>query len=192
MGEGGLCAARSRRERAARERWQALREHLVSDRSSAHRYPFPAATLTPWRRARRTPSTSPNLWTSRCASSWRGAGKASAAGDGGSRAGGAPIRVLAMRHPSPGGAGGLQPGTQPPLRVVAPAVVGILKGYDQLLNLVLDEATEFLRGAGGGRRAPRAGVHRAGRRRGGGSRSVVCGSGNGKLQQQAEHGNPLC
>lgn len=28
----------------------------------------------------------------------------------------------------------------------AAAVVGILKGYDQLLNLVLDEATEFLRG----------------------------------------------
>ncbi len=25
-------------------------------------------------------------------------------------------------------------------------MVGILKGYDQLLNLVLDEATEFLRG----------------------------------------------
>lgn len=26
------------------------------------------------------------------------------------------------------------------------AVVGVLKGYDQLLNLVMDEATEFLRG----------------------------------------------
>lgn len=28
------------------------------------------------------------------------------------------------------------------------AVVGVLKGYDQLLNLVLDEAVEYLRGAG--------------------------------------------
>ena len=27
-----------------------------------------------------------------------------------------------------------------------PAGVGVLKGYDRLLNLVLDEATEFLRG----------------------------------------------
>lgn len=27
------------------------------------------------------------------------------------------------------------------------AVEGVLKGYDQLLNLVLDETTEFLRGA---------------------------------------------
>ena len=26
------------------------------------------------------------------------------------------------------------------------AVIGVLKGYDQLLNLVLDEATEYLRG----------------------------------------------
>ena len=25
-------------------------------------------------------------------------------------------------------------------------VLGVLKGYDQLLNLVLDETTEFLRG----------------------------------------------
>ncbi len=32
----------------------------------------------------------------------------------------------------------------PPFRF---AVVGILKGYDQLLNLVLDEAIEYLRGA---------------------------------------------
>lgn len=29
-----------------------------------------------------------------------------------------------------------------------PAVSGTLKGYDQLLNLVLDEAVEYLRGAG--------------------------------------------
>lgn len=29
------------------------------------------------------------------------------------------------------------------------AVVGVLKGYDQLLNLVLDEAVEYLRGATG-------------------------------------------
>lgn len=28
-------------------------------------------------------------------------------------------------------------------------MVGVLKGYDQLLNLVLDEAVEFLRGAPG-------------------------------------------
>lgn len=27
-----------------------------------------------------------------------------------------------------------------------PAVVGVLKGYDQLMNLVLDEAVEYLRG----------------------------------------------
>ncbi len=26
------------------------------------------------------------------------------------------------------------------------AVVGVLKGYDQLLNIVLDEASEYLRG----------------------------------------------
>jgi len=31
--------------------------------------------------------------------------------------------------------------------VPLPAVVGVLKGYDQLLNLVLDEAVEYLRGA---------------------------------------------
>jgi len=41
----------------------------------------------------------------------------------------------------------------PPLTISTPlslhdlAVVGTLKGYDQLLNLVLDEATEYLRGA---------------------------------------------
>ena len=29
----------------------------------------------------------------------------------------------------------------------APAVVGVLKGYDQLMNLVLDETVEYLRGA---------------------------------------------
>lgn len=28
----------------------------------------------------------------------------------------------------------------------APEVHGILKGFDQLVNLVLDESTEFLRG----------------------------------------------
>ena len=27
------------------------------------------------------------------------------------------------------------------------AVIGVLKGYDQLLNLVLDESTEYMRGA---------------------------------------------
>lgn len=32
----------------------------------------------------------------------------------------------------------------------SPAVSGILKGYDQLLNVVLDDAVEYLRGAGGG------------------------------------------
>lgn len=43
--------------------------------------------------------------------------------------------------------------------VTAPAVTGVLKGYDQLLNLVLDDAVEYLRGAqqqerrGGGRGA---------------------------------------
>jgi small nuclear ribonucleoprotein (snRNP)-like protein len=30
--------------------------------------------------------------------------------------------------------------------VLLTAVIGTLKGYDQLLNLVLDEATEYLRG----------------------------------------------
>ena len=33
-----------------------------------------------------------------------------------------------------------------PTCVAAPAVVGVLKGYDQLMNLVLDEAVEYLRG----------------------------------------------
>lgn len=34
-----------------------------------------------------------------------------------------------------------------PLPWPLPAVVGVLKGYDQLLNLVLDESVEYLRGA---------------------------------------------
>ena len=33
-----------------------------------------------------------------------------------------------------------------PTCVAAPAVVGVLKGYDQLMNLVLDEAVEYFRG----------------------------------------------
>ena len=38
---------------------------------------------------------------------------------------------------------------QPSLCPPSLAVTGVLKGYDQLLNLVLDEATEYLRGAQG-------------------------------------------
>lgn len=38
------------------------------------------------------------------------------------------------------------PACLPPCRPTVSAVQGVLKGYDQLLNMVLDEAIEYLRG----------------------------------------------
>jgi hypothetical protein len=43
-------------------------------------------------------------------------------------------------------AAGLRAPWVSPGSILTPAVSGVLKGYDQLLNLVLDEAIEYLRG----------------------------------------------
>jgi small nuclear ribonucleoprotein (snRNP)-like protein len=41
------------------------------------------------------------------------------------------------------------PARHPSVRPRAPAVVGVLKGFDQLVNIVLDDTTEYITAPGG-------------------------------------------
>lgn len=91
-----------------------------------------ASPLTRRCRARRARSTWPSSSTRACASSWPEGGKVST--------------ESRQRRPPPAGRASAdsQPTYQHTHHIT---VAGVLKGYDQLLNLVLDEAREFLRGA---------------------------------------------
>jgi hypothetical protein len=69
-----------------------------------------------------------------------------------------------------------------------PPVSGILKGYDQLLNVVLDDAVEYLRGAGQPREGQRGKAGAAWGNR------AACGApgawGPGRRTRPAAHGSP--
>jgi hypothetical protein len=67
-----------------------------------------------------------------------------------------------------------------------PSVSGILKGYDQLLNVVLDDAVEYLRGARARGRGERRGA--AARGRGGGAPAAAGGVGRRRAESSCWRG----
>lgn len=62
----------------------------------------------------------------------------------------------------------------PEMPAAWPAVSGVLKGYDQLLNLVVDEAVEYLRGEGLGAAAGKHAKHATNQCGHAGTRRNIC------------------